>query len=344
MKAAITDGKGNVWIDEVPIPEPNDYQCLCKMLACATCSGTDQKHINNKLPWTQHYPGILGHESVGKVVSVGTKVRNYHLGDWVLRPTCVYPGEKLGGYTSLWGGFAEFGLCTDAAAMREDDPKAQPNNYTRFQLALPDDLGITPAEATMLITLKECASYIASVGVGLYSSVLLLGSGAVAYGMCWFAKVFGAYPVIMGGRRDEPLVYARERLGADFVINVLRENLRDRVWEITDGKGVDRLIDTSGDIEFMTSCLPALSADGKAAAYATYSSPDAVQKNIPSDKLIAGATAEDKAHQYLIDAVRLGLVNLGDHFSHRMPLEQIAEGFALLQSKKAFKIVFEMGE
>jgi len=344
MKAAITDGQGKVWVDDVPMPEANDYQCLCRMLACATCSGTDQKHIYNKLPWGQNYPGILGHESIGEVVSVGSKVKNYREGDLVLRPTCVYPGERLGGYTSLWGGFAEYGLCTDAAAMRKDDPDGQPNNYTRFQQVVPSDLPISAGDATMLITVKECASYVSSAGISLYSSLALLGSGSVSYSMCRFAKVFGAYPVIMVGRRDEPLNYAKERIGADFVVNVQRENLTERIQELTRGRGVDRLIDTTGDAVFMKECLPALSEKGKAAAYATYSSSDAIKNAIPDDKLTTGATGEDAAHQYLLDAVRLGLVNLSNFYSHNMPLDKIAEGFALLKSKDAFKIVFEIGE
>ena len=50
MKAGITDGAGKVWLEEVPVPEPNDYQCLCRNLVCATCTGTDRKHIHNQLP------------------------------------------------------------------------------------------------------------------------------------------------------------------------------------------------------------------------------------------------------------------------------------------------------
>ncbi|MBI3923904.1 MAG: zinc-binding dehydrogenase [Armatimonadetes bacterium] len=344
MKAAITDGVGNVWLDEVPMPEHNAYQVLCKTLACATCTGTDQKHLHNKLPWKQTYPGILGHESIGKVVSVGSEVRNYKEGDLVLRPTCVFPGEQLSEYTSLWGGFAEYGLATDAAAMREDNPDAQPNNYARFQQVVPAELPVAPADATMLITVKECASYVSSVGVRLYSSVVILGSGSVAYSMCRFAKVFGAYPVILVGRRDEPLAYAWERIGADFTVNVQKENLLARVREFTGGLGADFMIDTTGDATFMKECLPVLSESGKAAAYATYEGPEAVTNAIPEDKLTVGTTGEDIAHQYLLDAVKLGLVNLADFYSHLLPFAQISEGFKMLKAKTAFKIVFEVME
>ena len=261
MKAAITDGKGNLWLADVPTPAVGEYQCLCKTQACATCTGTDRKHIEDKLPWSQNYPGILGHESIGYVVEVGPKVRTLKEGDTVLRPAAVYPGEQLGEYYSMWGGFAEYGLVTDRKALLEDQPDAQPNNYTRFQLPIPEGLGLSPADATMLITLKETASYVASVGVKLHSSLLILGAGSVALSMCRFAKVFGAYPVIMIGRRAAPLEHAR-KIGADFTINTQEQNPVEAARAITDGEGVDFIIDATGDAEFLNSCLPALKPDG----------------------------------------------------------------------------------
>jgi len=342
MKAAITDGQGNVWLAETPAPKPNGYQCLCRILACATCTGTDQKHIHNKLPWAQKYPGVLGHESVGKVVSVGAKVKSFAVGDVVLRPTAVYPGERLADYYSLWGGFAEYGLVTDAPALLADCPTAKPSSYARFHQKLPASVPMSPADATMLITLKETASYVASVGVRLYSSLVILGSGSVAISMCRFAKIFGAYPVIVVGRRDAPLAHARERIGADFTVNVQSEDLVAKVRRLTHGKGVDFVIDATGDVEFLKRSLPVLSDAGKAAAYATYKSPDAVKNAIDPARLIAGRTGEDIAHQYLIDAVRLGLVNPADFYSHRLPLSKIKEGFDLLSRKAASKVVFEM--
>ena len=341
MKAAITDGRGHVWLAEAPVPVPRAYQCLCEIQACATCTGTDRKHVEGTLPWRQDYPGILGHESVGRVVEVGPRVRNLNAGDTVLRPTAVYPGERLGEYASLWGGFARYGLVTDRRALLEDQPDAEPNNYTRFQLDLPADLPVSPADATMLITLKEVAGYVASVGVTLHSSVLVLGSGAVAFSMCRFAKIFGAYPVIVAGRRAAPLDQAK-RIGADFTVHTAERNLVETTRTLTSGEGVDLIIDTTGDIGFLRSCIPALTTDGKVAPYATYEASDTVDRTIPPDKVVQGVTGEDTVHQYLLDAVRLGLVELSDFYSHRLPFGRMQEGFELLRTKKAFKIVFEM--
>ena len=94
----------------------------------------------------------------------------------------------------------------------------------------------------------------------------------------------------------------------------------------------------------MKATLGVLSDSGKAAAYALYESSGAVQDAIDADRLITGRTGEDLAHQYLCDCVRLGLVNLSDFYSHRLPFSQLEEGFAMVADKTAFKVVFEMEE
>jgi len=342
VKAAVTDGKGRVWLADVPVPEPTGYECLCQTLACATCTGTDRKHMHNKLPWKQDYPGLLGHESIGRVIQVGPKVRNLKNGDIVLRPAAAYPDTQLAGYSSMWGGFAEYGLVTDRRAALEDDPGAEPPAYSRFQLPIPSAAGISPVDATMLITLKETASYVASLGVTLNTSVAVLGSGSVGISMMRFAKIFGAVPVIAVGRRDEPLAYATERIGADAAVNAQKENPVKAVRRLTGGAGVERIIDTTGNADFLNTCLPMLTDTGKAAPYATYEADDTIRKTVDPDRILRGKTGEDAAHQYLLDAVRLGLVDLADYYSHRLPFARIAEGFEMLERKTAFKIVFEM--
>jgi threonine dehydrogenase-like Zn-dependent dehydrogenase len=312
------------------------------MLACATCTGTDTKHIHDKLPWKQSYPGILGHESIGEVITVGAKVKAYALGDWVLRPAAVYPGETLAGFTSMWGGFAEYGLVTDGTAVRADSPGATVNNYARFQLVVPRQLGVGAADWTMIVTLKETASYAASLGVTLNSRVAILGAGSVGIAMMRFAKVLGATPLIGVARRDEQLAYARDVVGADAVVNASREDPVPRLRELSGGPGLDLIIDTSGDPEFVARCLPALSDQGKVAGYATYPRGDVLANHVPAARVATGRTGEDVAHDYMIDAVRLGLVRLRDYYTEALPLGAIAEGFARLESKRAMKIVFEM--
>ncbi len=346
MKIAITEGNGKVKLAEAPIPEPNEYQCLCKILACATCTGTDLKIMNRKMSWAKEYPGVLGHESVGRVIKIGAKVKNIKEGDIFLRPTAVYPGEKLGNYSSLIGGFAEYGLVTDTQALLEDQPDVKPNHYTIYQQKIPPDTAISPADATMLITLKEISSFVANVGVKFNSSLVILGAGAVAMSICFFAKLYGAYPVIVVSRRDEPLGRIK-KIGADFTVNNQKEDIIAQVKEVTANKGVNFIIDAAGDSAFVSEASQSLAPNGKIALYATGSSSQDIvghSKTLSEKDFIAAGPSEEMAHQYLLDMVRLKIVAIDAFYSHRLPFSEIKEGFELLKKKEAFKIVFEMEE
>jgi len=344
MKAAITDGKGNVWIEEIPLPKIGPYQCLCKILACATCSGTDKKIINGEFPYPINYPGILGHENVGVVIKKGKKVRNIKEGDIFLRPTCVYPGEKIGKYFSLWGCFAEYGVITDTEAFYQDNPDKTFNNYAILQQKIPSEIKISPADATMLITLKETYSFTSKIGVRMNSKVVILGTGPVGMSFCFFSKLLGAYPVIVIGRREKPLEYIK-KVGADFVINNKKEDMVKKVKEITDSRGVDFVIDAAGDEKLFTESAGLLANNGKIAPYATaHSFVYISDRSIgPGNwQVIFTGPDENLAHNSIMGLVKLNIIPLKLFYSHTMKFEEIKDGFELIKKKKASKIVFEM--
>ncbi len=79
--AGIVSRFGEVHAQEVPMPKIGEYDALVKIAACAFCNGTDSHIIEGTFPFISPLPVILGHESVGQVVEVGSKVRNYKAGD-----------------------------------------------------------------------------------------------------------------------------------------------------------------------------------------------------------------------------------------------------------------------
>ncbi len=340
MKVAVTEGRGDIRIKEAPLPEPGPYQCLCKIVACASCSGTDLIIISGKLPWEEKYPAVLGHESVGIVLQTGEKVRNIKKGDMYLRPAAVYPNEKLGNYYSIWGGFAEYGLVTDIRALMEDNPGAEPG-YGKDQLNVPLSLNLSPAEAIMLITLKETCGYVFDMGAGLNDPVVVCGAGPVAMAMSFFAKISGVFPLIAVARRDEPLEYMK-RFGVNHTINNSRQDMVKEVMDITGGRGARFVIETTGSPEIMLESVKMLSEDGRIAPYATYK--EAMPESLDNSKVINPKPGEAVTHNYMMDMVRMGQLDLKSYYSHTMPFRDIEKGFEMLKNKKAFKIVFEMEE
>lgn len=345
MKAVITDGKGNVKLTEIPEPQPDRYQCLCKIEACATCTGTDQKIVNSQLKSSRKYPAILGHESFGTVIKCGDAVRHIRPGDRFLRPYAAYPGTVLGGYDVMMGGFAEYGLVTDTRAALEDDPAVKINGYCKHQQQIPPGVEIEAADATMLITLKEIASYVRDLGVTFGSKVVVLGTGSVSMAICFFAKLLGAYPVIVIGRRDAPIKDCK-KTGADFGFNIQTTNMVEQVKTCTNQAGVDFVLDAAGDNSLFMEAARLLAKYGAIATYAVRTGSEPLElgkiKGPGKWKFIQGGPDETSAHQYLLDLVRIQAVPLKNFYSHVMPLDDFERGFKMMVEKKAFKIVFVM--
>ena len=80
MLAAVVTPEKTLEVRSLPIPHFGPYEALVEMRFGATCAGTDQRVIDHGHPRPLHYPGILGHESVGRVVAVGEKVTSFAVG------------------------------------------------------------------------------------------------------------------------------------------------------------------------------------------------------------------------------------------------------------------------
>ena len=207
MLAAIIEEPGRLTVRDVPVPKIDETECLVQILACALCNSTDRKLLDGHFRYQGpgSYPGIVGHESIGRVLECGNAVQSFREGDLVLRPAAKYTPEEGVGVGCLWGGIAQFGKVKDPL-----------HGGTPMHEIVPPDLD--PVDATMLITLKETLSWLQRWPVQRGQSVVVLGSGPVGVSFGFFAKILGCHPVVVVGRRDEPLQRALA-LGVDGVIN-----------------------------------------------------------------------------------------------------------------------------
>ena len=85
MLAAVVTPERTLEVRSVPIPDFGPYEALVAMRFGATCAGTDQRVIDHGHPRPLRYPGILGHESVGRVIAVGEKATSFAVGDLITR-------------------------------------------------------------------------------------------------------------------------------------------------------------------------------------------------------------------------------------------------------------------
>jgi len=254
MKAALVEGPNRLVVRDIPEPAPGDYQALCELLYGATCSGTDSHIIEGNFPWISPYPTVLGHESVGRVVKLGPKVRHLKPGDLIPRVGTT----PVGGASVTWGGFAEFGIATDFRAAQEDGAPPSVWGGCRMQRVLPP--GTDPAAATMFITWRETLSYANRMGiVGGTSpsresrgteapptgSLLVIGSGGNALAYIAHARNAGCPVRVMIGSPVRQAIALRA--GATAFLSYKAGDVRKAALNLCPD-GFDLVIDAVGKV------------------------------------------------------------------------------------------------
>jgi L-iditol 2-dehydrogenase len=336
MKAVLVTEPGMyAVVHDLARPEPDPYQALVHIEACSICNSTDRKIIDRHFVSQIPLPLVLGHESVGTVISLGERVRSFELGQRVLRPGASYPPEV--GVASAWGGMAEYGLVTDTIAWQEDHPDERPNGQWAAQQIVPPE--IPPTEATALITLKETLSASRAAGVGPDTSCAIVGTGPVAQTFAFWARYLGAPLVAVYGRRA---LWARTflDLGADAYV------AGDEVWTrkaLAPPERYDRVIEAVGSSTALQTALTLVAPGGLVGNYGVAPEddvmPPAVQEGYAAGTIMTLPVREQDVHQEVLQLVQAGTLELSDWISHVMPLERVHEALKLLAQRQATKIV-----
>lgn len=337
MKGLIVPEIGKLQlVYDIPEPEMGPYDALVQVVSCGICNGTDTKVIEGHFKGFNTYPCVLGHEACGKIIAVGDKVRNYKVGDYVLRAK-LRDTEK---YYHGWGGFSERALVTDYFARFDDGERNVPVSHMAEQIVPPD---IDPAKAMMIITLKEVFSALNRFGVQEGMKVMINGCGPVGQAMIRFCKLLGVNDLVVSDLDEERLAKA-QYLGADHLINPAKQDTVGAVKAIHP-HGVDLFIDAVGINSLINTGFQLINFNGKVCVYGISPKTNAQidWESAPYNwnlQFVQKPTFPEEyaVHNRVVEFVRSGAINLDDFVSHVMPVEQFEEGFALTHSKKAMKV------
>lgn len=340
MRAAVVAAPGQLEVREVPEPKIGPYEALCAQLFGATCTGTDSHLIHGRFPWNNAYPFVLGHESVGRVVEVGSKVRHLKPGDVVTR--VGWHGDANSGVHSTWGGFAEWGVAVDWRAMQEDGRPEQEWRRWRIHQTVPPDLD--PRAATMFVTWRETFSCAWRMGFRDGGRVLILGSGGNGLAFASHARNLGASVVALTGApgREASARAAGATLYVDYASPDPIGRLRDAQSE-----GFDFVIDAVGRAGMLDDALPLCAKGGTLALYGI----DEIQKvQLTPDRargsftFYKGGYDEAEAHEAVVDLMRSGKLDAGVwlDLQRPYPLERIGEAFEALGRREAVKALIRL--
>lgn len=202
-----------VW-KEVPTPTPGAGEVLIRIEA-ASLNFPDLLIVQNKYQFKPPLPFVPGSEYAGLVEAVGEGVTQLRVGQ---RVACL---SGTGGFATHT--VAKAALCLPLPpAFPAVDAAAFIMTYATSHHALLDRGALKPGE-----------------------TVLVLGAaGGVGTAAIQIAKVAGAR-VIAAASTDEKCALC-QRLGADATVNYSRDNLRDALKALTDGRGPDVIYDPVG--------------------------------------------------------------------------------------------------
>jgi threonine dehydrogenase-like Zn-dependent dehydrogenase len=279
------------------------------------------------------FPIALGHESVGRVVRVGDRVRNYRIGDRVLR-TILYDRHVPEG-CSRWGGMSEYGLVVDAAAVREDGTQFEVHRFAPKQQIVP--LSITPAQAVAMITLKEALHFLKAFSIGDGQPLAIVGTGPVGQALSFLGKALGASPVVVFGRREVHSGCFKE-LGADAY--VVGNDYPVLVKDVLACGRFPRAIEAVGSREALKRCLEVASGSGQVCVYGIAPVSNGWDEQDLKDPRICQMTAkEEEVHGEMIEMVATGHIDLNDWVDQVLPAERCERAFDLVRSTPTGKIV-----
>jgi propanol-preferring alcohol dehydrogenase len=203
-------------------------------------------------------PITLGHEVVGRIEAAGAGVAASRVGERIVvyyYAGCGACGRCLAGDEHLCDALrAEYGFVTDGGFA---EWLAVPARN-----AVPLPAHVADADAAPIgcgVTTAVHAAGLASVGLGDW--VVVLGAGAVGFGLVQVARLRGAR-VIAVGRTPAKLDKARE-LGADHAVRAGAEDVPRRIRELTGGRGADVVFELVATRETMGWSLAALAKRGR---------------------------------------------------------------------------------
>ncbi|MBM3188998.1 MAG: zinc-binding dehydrogenase [Chloroflexi bacterium] len=336
MKALVKTkrGVGNIELLDVPEPTPGPGQVKIEVQGCSIC-GTDI-HIYHDRSETRP-PVTMGHEFSGIVCELGEGVEHIAVGDRVVSETTVWSCGvcrycRMGMYDicpSRWGlGRGGDGAFARYLVMRAVMLHKLPANVGFFEGALTEPLACCVHAATEF-------THISGGDV-----VLVTGDGGIGLLTLQVAKACGA-TVVLCGHHDERLALGRE-LGADYALNTAREEPRPLIDRLTDGYGVDVVLECAGAAEAANLGLDLVRRRGQYTQVGLAGKPMLVNLDLIAYKelSVAGSfnqqwTSWERALRYLRD----GTVKTGPLITAVLPLSRWREGFALYEGRQACKVI-----
>jgi len=328
---------GELRLETVDKPEPADGELVARISLALTC-GTDLKtfergHARLKVP------GLLGHEWVGRVESVGAGVRGFEVGDRIVATPTAPCGDCaycLAGVENLC-----LHLFEHTALGAFGDSILVPRHIVnRNAYRVPDS--VPDLEAAFLEPLACVVHGADLLEIAGNRTIAFVGDGPIALLFMQVARLRGAGRVVLIGRSPKRLEVARE-LGADVVLHGGESDARQAVEALSDGLGADTVVEVVGRPEVWDEAVGLARRGGEVLFFGGCEKGSSV--TLDTERVHYHELTLKGGFHYTPDSVRRawqlicdGTLKLDPLVTHSMKLEELPAALELVRRREAVKV------
>lgn len=343
MLAVAVTQPNELKIVEVPEPMPGPYEARIRTEVACLCNMTDRKLIEGHFPGVEHYPLLLGHETVGIVDAVGPKVRNFKVGDRLVGGLLLSTTDPA--YASGWGGFSQYTLAADHMAMVEDGTANAENGWVEvheIMRVVPKTISVE--DAVMLCTWREVYGAFDDFFLKAGDNIIIYGAGPVGLSFVKFARLLGLNEIYSVDKYPAKQQKALE-MGATAAFAPdspeLAQFLAGRK------RSFDAIIDAVGKESIINGALPLVKMGGSVCVYGVIDTPSIrVEKDTGpyNFNLIIHQwptrSRERTAQEPLIEWIRAGKLSYREFVSVEYPIQDISRAFENSKTGTPIKTLF----
>ena len=318
MKYIVCEKPRKFLLKEKEAPVRKENEALLQINKVGIC-GTDLHAYAGNQAYFE-YPKILGHELASEVIDIGENDKGIKIGDKVLVMPYISCGVCFAcnkGKTNCCENITVLGVHADGGLQEQISVPINlllpANHLSDDQIAIVEPLAIG-------------AHAIRRSGIESDETVAVVGCGPIGIGIMKLAQIAGAN-VIALDMNEQRLNYAKDKIGADHVVNVGGNALRE-VTEITNGDLCSIVFDASGNKNALETCPDYMSNGGKfvlvglSKGELTYSHPKVHAKEMTL-LCSRNATQEDFEHVMTI----LDKFPTSSFITHNVPFIKMIEHF-----------------
>jgi len=324
----------------VPVPSVGPKDVRIRVTAFAIC-GTDL-HIFEWDPWAQSRikpPLVFGHEFTGVVESVGSDV------------TLVKPGDRVTGETHVYCGLCYAcrrglaHLCQNCKILGVDRQGAfadfvviPEGNVWKLHADIPEEIAAIHDPLGNAVH-----TALAGPIAGLRFAVF--GCGPIGCFAVAILKASGASWVAAIDKNPLRLELA-EKMGADLLLNVEKDNIVRSILDRTEGRGVDGMLEMSGHPQAFRDGFEVLANGGRVSLLGIPSAP--LEIDVAKEIIFRGATVQGINGRvifdtwYRMEALLLsGKLDIRPVITHVLGWSEFEKAVELQRTGKAGKIVLK---